>query len=96
MSFNHNTGNYVWWNTNSYIKYGETAVPSKNLPVTLKSLIYVDANIKCDTYSGLWLVNSKDPKWTTSKSGTYWICSTAGTADSPDDVTIYLHFVGTV
>lgn len=95
MSFNHNTGNYIWWNNNSYIKYGSNEVPSKNLPVTLKSLTYIDAHVACNTYSGLWLTNSEG-SWTTSKSGNYWICCSAGTAGSEDTVTIYLHFVGTV
>ena len=95
MTFNHNTGNYVWWNNNSYIKYGSNEAPSKTLPTTLKSLIYVDANVTCPTYSGLWLVSDK-PAWTTSKSSPYWICCVAGTADSEDNVQIHLHFVGTV
>lgn len=95
MHFTHNTGKYTWWNNDSYIKYGYTAVPSKTLPVTLKSLIYVNARVECSTYSGLWLVSDK-ASWTTSKSSPYWICCAAGNADSPDDVTIYLHFVGTI
>ena len=39
-NFTHNTGNFVWWNSKSYLRYGSNRIPDKVLPFKFTSVLY--------------------------------------------------------
>ena len=95
--FNHNTGNWLWWNDKSYLKYGSNKIPDKVLPIKFTSILFhntVSGTPSDGTGIGSWVTNERVNPQGTSLLGGY-VITPNGEIITANNLIIYQYVIGT-